>query len=275
MNRPKVNAEDVTVSDAESEASARAVVDSLRTSSDHLRALVTPLDDDALAGPAYPTEWTIADVMSHVGSGAVIMQRRVDDARRGLSTPDNFAPSVWDEWNAKSPRAKADDGLAADQALVETLAGLADVDEDPLEFEMGPMTLGFAEFVGLRLNEHTLHTWDIEVAVDPAAGLPDGAAASAVDNLALIMRYTARPNGDARTVHVQTTDPTRSFTVTLAPDSASCEADDAEAAAAADVVLPAEAWVRLVYGRLDAEHTPAFTGDASTLETLRQVFPGP
>ena len=32
---------------------------------------------------AYPSEWTIADVLSHVGSGAVIMQRRLDDSLAG------------------------------------------------------------------------------------------------------------------------------------------------------------------------------------------------
>jgi uncharacterized protein (TIGR03083 family) len=268
--------DDVTASDAESDGSAQALVDALRASSEHLHALVAPLDDDALAGPAFPTEWTIADVLSHVGSGAVIMQRRVDDARRGLATPEHFAPSVWDEWNAKSPRAKADDGLAADRALVEMLEQRvsAVADDDPLEFEMGPMTLGLAEFVGLRLNEHALHTWDIEVALDPDATLPDAAAAIAVDNLGLIMSYTARPTGDARTIHVQTTTPARSFSVALTPESA-VAAVDAEAAATADVTLAAEAWVRLVYGRLDAEHTPTFTGDATALDTLRNVFPGP
>ena len=38
-------------------------------------------------------------------------------------------------------------------------------------------------------------------------------------------------------------------------------------------MLPAEAFSRLVYGRLDPDHTPAFTGDAALLDTLRRVFP--
>ncbi len=42
-----------------------------------------------------------------------------------------------------------------------------------------------------------------------------------------------------------------------------------------DLVLPAEALCRLVYGRLDPDHTPAFTGDGKALDALRQVFPGP
>jgi hypothetical protein len=147
----------------------------LSASADRLRALVTPLDDAALEQGAYPSEWTIADVLSHLGSGAVIQQRRLDDALAGRPTPDDIGPPVWDEWNAKSPRAKADDGLRADRALVDRIAAVT----------AGPGTTG------------------------------------------------------------------------------------------PDLVLPAEAYARLVYGRLDAEHTPAFEGDPSALELLRRVFPGP
>jgi hypothetical protein len=42
-----------------------------------------------------------------------------------------------------------------------------------------------------------------------------------------------------------------------------------------DLELPAEALSRLVYGRLDPDHTPAVTGDATLLAELRAVFPGP
>ena len=45
-------------------------------------------------------------------------------------------------------------------------------------------------------------------------------------------------------------------------------------AASPDVTLPAEAFARLVYGRLDAEHTPAGK-HGSALDTLRRLFPGP
>jgi hypothetical protein len=39
-------------------------------------------------------------------------------------------------------------------------------------------------------------------------------------------------------------------------------------------VLPAEAVVRLVYGRLDDEHAPAAV-HGPALEVLRRVFPSP
>jgi hypothetical protein len=44
---------------------------------------------------------------------------------------------------------------------------------------------------------------------------------------------------------------------------------------AGEVTMPAEALLRLAYGRLDPDHTPAgVTGDDADLGTLRQIFPG-
>ena len=42
----------------------------------------------------------------------------------------------------------------------------------------------------------------------------------------------------------------------------------------ADLKLDDDALVRLVYGRLDPEHSPV-GADGPKLDTLRQVFPGP
>ena len=137
---------------------------------------------------------------------------------------------------------------------------------------MGPVTLGFAQFVGMRLNEHAFHTWDIEVAADAAATIPVPVAALVVDNLELIARFTAKPTGDTATVSVATTDPVRGFTVDLAPDGVALTSG--AAAASPDVELPAEAFARLVYGRLDAEHTPA-VARGSAMDVLRRLFPGP
>ena len=171
-----------------------ASLSALRTSAERLRATATALDDAQLVGASYCSEWTIADVLSHLGSGAVIMQRRLQDAQAGTETPDGFAPAVWDEWNAKSPRAKTDDALAADRALVEALEAVSDEEGTALTFSMGPMTLDFPTFVGMRLNEHVFHTWDVEVALHGAATLAADAVPLVVDNLGMIARFTARPD---------------------------------------------------------------------------------
>jgi uncharacterized protein (TIGR03083 family) len=251
---------------------AHAHVDALRSSVERLRDLAGPLTEEQLTGRAYPTEWTVAQVLSHLGSGAVITQRRLEDALAGQDTPDGFAPDVWDTWNAKSPVAQRDDALAADAALLARLEAVAPEDRDRFTSAMGPMTLGFADFVGMRLNEHAFHTWDIEVVAHPAATIPAAVAALVVDNLQLIARFTGKPTGDTATITVATTDPQRRFTIDLTPETVSLTPGAVDTAA--DLQLPAEAFARLVYGRLDDEHTPADV-HGSAVPTFRRVFPGP
>src|SRR3954469_26012074 len=110
------------------------------------------------------------------------------------------------------------------------------------------------------MNEHALHLWDVEVVDDPAATLPQQAAEIVVDGRELIARFTGRPTGDTTTITVATADPgrvfpvataapARVFAVALDPDSA--RFGPASDATWVDFQLPAEAFARLVYGRLD------------------------
>jgi uncharacterized protein (TIGR03083 family) len=244
----------------------------LRRSVGRLHDLRRGLDDGQLELQSYASEWSIAQVLSHLGSGAVILRRRLEDIRAGDATPNDFAPSAWDEWNAKTARAQADDALVADLAVLEALEDVNEAERAELVFSMGPLSLGFNEFAGLRLNEHAFHTWDIEVVFDGSAHLPEDAAALVVDNLALIARFSGRPDGQERTVAIRTSAPERDIALVLS-------ADGVELAAGArgqqpELELPAEAFCRLVYGRLDPAHTPAFTGGAAVLDALRSVFPG-
>jgi uncharacterized protein (TIGR03083 family) len=247
------------------------VLPALRTSVERLRLLVSPLDDEQLEQPAYPSEWTVADVLSHIGSSAVILERRFEDALRQQPTPDDFTPAVWEVWNAKAPREKVDDGLVSDRSVLEHIESLTEGQRASISFPLGPMTFDFVSYVRLRLNEHLLHTWDVEVALDANAVVQD--AGLLVDNLDLIARYTAKPTGSSRTITVRTTDPAGDFTVSLSPDAVTFE--PSAAGGDIDFTLPAEAFARLVYGRLDPDHAPPIAGDASALDELRRVFPGP
>jgi uncharacterized protein (TIGR03083 family) len=250
-------------------------LDALRTSVRRLRGIVEPLDDDAIVQSAYPTDWTIAQVMSHIGSGAVILQRRLEDELAGATTAEEFAPRTWDEWNAKVPRAQADDGLAADSALVAALEALSADQRDEFTFAMGPMSFDFDGFVGLRLNEHAFHTWDIDVALDPKATVPVPIAAFVVDALELISRYTAQSTvGDPAAITVRTTEPDRRFVLELTAEGATLT-PSATTTGASDVELPAEAFARLVYGRLDPAHTPPLVGDPAVIDRIRATYPGP
>lgn len=245
----------------------------LRSSVDRLSALARPLRDE-VTHRAYPSAWTIADVLSHVGSSGVILQGRLDDALAGRETPDDFAEGVWAEWDAKAPAAKASDGLAVDQAFITRLESIGPEERSTVSVSLGPLTLDFAEFVRIRLNEHLLHEWDVAVALDPAATLPPDGVELVIDNLGLIGSYTSVPVAPDRPLTVATTAPDRSFTITI--ETQRVEFSSGEAAGEPTLRMPAEAFIRLVYGRLDPGHTPASVdGDAEALDQLRQVFPGP
>jgi uncharacterized protein (TIGR03083 family) len=245
----------------------------LHLSVDRLRDLVSGLGDDQLTAQAYPSEWTVADVLSHIGSGAVIMRRRMEDSLVGASTPEDFAPGVWDVWNAKSPSAKRDDALAADGALVDRIDSLTEAERSSFRFSMGPMALDFDGYVGIRLNEHALHTWDVDVVLHPNAELPGEVVDQVIDNLGLIARFTGKPSGKTRTIVVRTREPERTFKIDFSVESVDFASAGTESKA--DLEVSAAELIRLVYGRLDPEHTYFAAGDVNALEDLRQAFPGP
>jgi len=247
-------------------------VGALRASVDRLHEIVSGLDEAEVESRSYCKDWSIAQVLSHLGSGATIFRRTLEDALAGTTAPDGFNQSVWDEWDNKSPRAQADDALIADEAMAEAIEAVDAADRERLEFSMGPMKLGFDEFVGMRLNEHAFHTWDIAVALEESAGLSEDEIALVVDNLDRVVAFSGRPNGLERTAAIHTTKPERDFALRLSADGVQLAAG--EPGQPPDLALPAEAFARLVYGRLDAGHTPAFTGDPALLDSLRAVFPG-
>jgi uncharacterized protein (TIGR03083 family) len=253
-------------------------LDALRASVGHLRDLAAPLSDEQLAASAYPSEWSVADVLSHLGSGAVIHRHRLGDVLSHRDTDDGFAPRVWDEWNAKSAPQKRTDGLEADAALLAALEAVDLPDRATFAMPLGPMSFDFATFVGLRVNEHTLHTWDVEVALDPAATLQASTVPSVLDNLGMVAGWAGRPTGETGAIVVRTTHPARELVVRLTPEAVRLEPADADAGTTSEpapgdeLELPAEAFVRLVYGRLDDAHSPVPGSPA--IDTLRAVFRG-
>ena len=149
----------------------------LHSSVAHLSEVVEKIDPTKYTDSAYPKEWSIADTMSHIGSGAVIMGRSFDDVVSGNEADPDFNQSVWDEWNAKEPAAQVADALVANEALLDQLQMLDEEGRDKFEYSMGPMKLDFGGFVSLRLQEQVLHTWDVEVTLNGSATLPETEAA--------------------------------------------------------------------------------------------------
>ena len=201
------------------------------------------------------------------------MRRNLEDVLAGRTTPDDFTPSVWDEWKREVARVKADDALVADEAVTEALEAVSPGDRARIAFPMGPLSLDFDHAVAMRLNEHAFHTWDIEVVFDDGARLPHDVAAVVVDNLELVAAL--RGQADRCGAHDRRRPPrTRHASSPWACPPTAWSSPLARSAPKPDIELPAEAFCRLVYGRLDPEHTPHVTGDESALDTLRAVFPG-
>jgi uncharacterized protein (TIGR03083 family) len=246
-------------------------LDALEHSVAHLRSVIEGLTESQYVASAHPTEWTVADVMSHLGSGAIISKRNIDDTLADRETPPKFNESVWDVWNAKTPHAQVTDSLDADQALLARMLELTPEEQGRIILNLGPMKFDFTGIVNLRLGEHAVHTWDIEEAFDPQVTLDAEAVPYLIDNLQLLVHFAAKPSGIEHTLHIKTTHPAREFALTQASDAVTLQ--EIDGVELFDVELPAEAFIRLAYGRLDEKHTPAAI-DATHLNELRRVFPG-
>jgi uncharacterized protein (TIGR03083 family) len=255
------------------ESSPEPWIRALRHSHDVLRGAVEPLTEDELRQRSYDTEWSIADVLSHLGSQAEIFGLFLDAGLTGQDPPgrEEFMP-IWDTWNAKEPQAQATDALRADEATTKRFESMSEQDKERLRLQAFGREMDITGVAGMRLSEHALHTWDVAVTLDPAAKVEPDAVDLLID-MAGGVAGRAKADGTERKICVATTDPKRHFMletgekVTLAP------ADHHEEKLP-KLVLPAEALIRLVYGRLDPEHTPEIETSDVDLDELRAIFPG-
>jgi uncharacterized protein (TIGR03083 family) len=245
----------------------------LRHSHDRLRALVEPLEAAQLEQRSYASEWSIAQVLSHLGSGAEIFGLFLEAGLTGQDPPgrDAFVP-VWNAWNAKDAPAQASDGLRADEALVERLESVDPDQKAGLRLHMFGMDTDLTGLARMRLSEHALHSWDVAVALDPSATVAPGAVSLLIGMVGQVAAQTAKPDGKERRLRVSTSDPERHFVLETGEAVSLTESDGAEGLP--ELRLPAEAFVRLVYGRLGPRHTPPVEADGVDLDELRQIFPG-
>lgn len=241
----------------------------LRASHERLRSITTSLTPDEVRAPAYPSEWSIAQVLSHLGSGAEIMALSLDAAPE--AAPREAYQPIWDVWNAKDADAQVADALAADGVLVARIESLAG---DPdARYQVWSGEVDIAGLAASRLSEHAVHTWDVAVAVAPGATIAGDAVEIILSGLGRLIGFVAKPGGFTGRLHAITTDPSAEYLLTLGESSSLSTWDGG--VADATLRLPGEALVRLVYGRLDPANTPvAVEAEGVSLEDLRTTFPG-
>jgi uncharacterized protein (TIGR03083 family) len=253
-----------------------ALVDALGDAQERLAATLDGLTDEEVTLPSYDDGWSIADVASHLGSGAEIFTGHLRSGVKGEpAAPPGAARPVWETWNAKQPAEQVRDAVAANAAFLEQAGRLTDDERTRWRLHLFGLDLDLAAFLRMRLSEQVVHTWDVAVALDPAATLPPGAAAYVLENLAPVAAWASRPHDEQVSVEVRTTDPERAFHLDLGPGGVSLTPSYDDTDAAAELTLPAESLVRLVYGRLDVDHTPEHSQSGTRgLADLRAVFPG-
>ncbi len=261
------------------ESEPRKWIATLRDSHERLAGLVARLTPEQLRARSYDTEWTNAQVLSHIGSGAEIslMMLPVALGRAGELDQGAFQP-VWDKWNAKGPDEQAADALAADGQYVHALEQLSDEALAGLSMPFFGMKLDAVGFIRLRLGEHALHTWDLAVHFDHAATVDPAAVALLIDNVPQFLApRLGKPQDPAVRARITTSDPQRDYLLVAAEAVTMTDWPGTGAdGGAAELSMPGRgAAAAGLRPAADPGHTPAeLTGSAEVLDRLRTVFPG-
>ena len=250
----------------------------LRHTQDQLADLAAGLDPAGMRAPSYDSEWTIAQVFSHLGSGAEVFSLFLDAGTgQAAQSPTREAfPPIWDRWNAKSAEAQVTDSVAANEALVGRLEGLSPEETAAIRVDFFGNEFDAEGFIVTRLGEHAVHVWDIAVVGHPDAPMAPDSVELLVDRLPALAARSGSADAGPFAVRISTTGPERTFDLVVG-DTVELRADpSADDAVDGRVAMSAEALVRLVYGRLDAEHTPSgVTVEGPVdLDRLRRTFPG-
>jgi uncharacterized protein (TIGR03083 family) len=257
---------------------ADRTIAALRTTHDSLAPLVPGLSAEQLTGPSGASEWTIAQVLSHLGSGAEIALAGYRAALTGEPAPgQGFNPSVWARWDAMTPQEQADGFLEHDEVVVRTLEELAPEQRETTTVELGflPEPLPLAGAVGMRLHEAAQHAWDVRVGLDPQAGVDPEAAEVLVEHfsgdLGMMVGFFGKPDRLSSPARVAVGD---DGLVLVIDDGVRLSRGGETPTARFDG--PLEALVRLLGGRLKDPYVPqglTVTGSV-TLADLQRVFPG-
>lgn len=256
---------------------ADATIVGLRQEHDALAGLVRGLDQQALSGPSGAAEWSIAQVLSHLGSGAEITLRRLADARSGEAASVGFSPSVWARWNGMTAPAQRDQFIERDGELVHQLESLSPRMRSDLLLPAGfrPGAVSLTAFAGFRFMEVVMHSWDVRAGLDASASLlPESAELlprQLTTEMSELVAMAGATDGTRKIIRLAVGK--SALTLEIA---AATRLLDQPAEPTARFLGGLEAFLRLMNGRLRPQYTPAgvkVTGNTD-LDELRSVFPG-
>ena len=241
----------------------------LETSHEQLLSLMRRDDAPAPKASAFPAEWAVSDVISHLGSGAeifaLILRRLVQDEPAPVQ--EDFV-SIWSRWDAKAPEDQVQDGLQSDAYFVDVaVSASSEITDVPAFGSIMPIS----EFLAMRLQEHIVHTWDIETAVNPSATFRSDYLPFLLDQLPSVAPRSARPVTLPLTVDIRVLDPDAWFRLDLGAEASLAPLDSAPQA---DLTMSAEPFVRMIFGRLLGARAVVSGAEAELATHLTSVFQG-
>ncbi|MGW3149537.1 maleylpyruvate isomerase N-terminal domain-containing protein [Streptomyces sp. NPDC001177] len=256
------------------------MIAAFRTEHDTLAEVVSSFSEDDLARPSGATRWDVSEVLSHLGSGAEITHAALQATLDGKPIPGrDLLETIWDKWNAMTRRQRASRFLDANRTLTALYESLDAHTREIVRIDVGflPAPVDLATAVRLRLSELALHSWDVRVAFDEHAALAPTATNQLLHGSPDLIGWlgkSERLDGKHEVIHVTTSGPASVFALRL--DARISVDFDVADEPDGTLVLPAEAWLRLVAGRLAPRHTPSgiITTGAADIDLLRRVFPG-
>jgi uncharacterized protein (TIGR03083 family) len=259
------------------------VVTAIRREYETLDRWLSAISPAYWEGPTNCTEWTVRQVVSHLGSGAEIHLLTIQEQLDGAApvTPE-VRQRIWSHFDSLAPDALYRDFRGRNLAYLSYLEGLPpDRRERTVKFFMGERPVaGYAVY---RLFELSLHSWDIRVGLDPTVRLLPTSVAPLWSVLAENVNRRAKAeaktelNGTVWGIAVH--GPVERQMALVVRDGTVALTDAPPSPPAALLRLPAEAFIRLVSGRLPLEAAEAagevaIAGDRATVLRLNQLFAG-
>lgn len=241
----------------------QAVRDALRSSHRDLVAFAETIPPAERSRRSYCTEWSVAQVYSHLGSGAEIGLAGLRSALTGAEPVDK--KRIWQRWDSLSPDEMISGFVAADERYLDALDGLdtADIDQLNVQIDDALISVPVDLTMVLRLAEHALHSWDVHVAFEPQAEVDPRAAELVIDlyppeivSMVATQRIAGRAGRAALLIEIDSAP--RTLLLTFA-DTVVLEPVEpgTEPACTGRLRVPTPgAWARLLTGRLDDDHLP-------------------
>lgn len=250
----------------------RAAIAVLRGCHEDLIGFSETLSAEQLRAQSGSSEWTVAAVLSHLGSAAEIGRSTVTTGKADMDA----APGIWARWNALGPEEQVEEFAVASRRLSDALEAFSDEQLAGHRIDVGflPAPVDVLFYMSMRLGEVGLHGWDVHVPFDEAAAVPGDVVPYVLDQLPMFAGFFGKPTERTGEVSVITTAPDRQYRLELRDDGVSLTEETS--GSSNKLTLAGESLLRLTSGRLDAAHTPAavtIEGEV-TLDDLRRAFPG-